>query len=521
MPRATKSTRHTPGLPSSTFVLDNGAYNIKAGFAPAGPASDAAALQKCHAIPNCIVRTRDKKTYIGAQSQEITQWSEALFRRPVENGQVVSWETQKDIWDESFFDDKTARNELLVKHPEETTLLFTEPPNTMPELQKNADEIIVEEWGFGGYARVIGRYGPRLRPAPPPLRAKREAGDGWADDIWQGPSLNAYNDLHPLFEGESYTKSEKGNNDSAFTDLPMECVLVIDSGYSHSTVTPLFNGRPIHRAIRRLDFGGKHLTNLLKELISVRHFDLHQDTKIVNDIKEEVCFVSDDFRRDLERTWKGNKGHRQQVFASNTQRSDHAMDLDHPASQQQDEELRVDYILPDGIRLLRGFSRPHDSSTSAQKRRKAAALASDPEAEIAMTLGNERFSVPEILFSPSDIGSKQPGLPDIVMQSLGVLPPLVQATMLSNVLVVGGSAKIAGLVERLEAELRMRVKTEWAVRVRKMPDPTTSTWLGGARLASNWPEVVREYGVTKEEYYEHGSAWVARRFVSGGSGKGP
>jgi actin-related protein 6 len=299
----------------------------------------------------------------------------------------------------------------------------------------------------------------------------------------------------------------------------MECVLVIDSGYSHSTVTPLFNGRPIHRAIRRLDFGGKHLTNLLKEVISVRHFDLHQDTKIVNDIKEDVCFVSDDFRRDLERTWKGNADRRQKATPSKPQDEDHAMDLDRPASR--DEELRVDYILPDGIRLLRGFSRPHDSSTAAQRRRKAAALASDPEAEISMTLGNERFSVPEILFSPGDIGSKQPGLPDIVMQSLCVLPPLVQATMLSNVLVVGGNANIAGLVERLEAELRMRVKTDWAVRVRKMPDPLTSTWLGGARLASIWPEVVREYGVTKEEYHEHGSAWVARRFASGGSGKGP
>ena len=158
MRRATKSTRNTPGLPSTTFVLDNGAYNIKAGFAPLSPVSDAEALQRCHTIPNSIVRTRDKKTYVGARSENITQWSEALFRRPVENGQIVSWEAQKEIWDESFFDQKTARKELLVKNPEETTLIFTEPPNTMPELQKNADEIIVEEWGLGGYVRVIGRY---------------------------------------------------------------------------------------------------------------------------------------------------------------------------------------------------------------------------------------------------------------------------------------------------------------------------------------------------------------------------
>ncbi|OAL38768.1 hypothetical protein AYO20_01974 [Fonsecaea nubica] len=485
MPRAPKSTRSTPGLPSTTFVLDNGGYSLKAGFAPLGPVSDADALSKCHIIPNCIVRSRDRKVYVGSQSEEITQWSEALFRRPVENGQVVSWEAQKEIWDQSFFDERIAKKDLLVKSPEDTTLIFTEPPNTMPPFQKNADEIIMEEWGFGGYSRVIG------------------------------PSLNAYNDLHPLFEGASYTKPD---NDP-WADLPMECVLVIDSGYSHTTITPLFKGRPLHRAVRRLDFGGKHLTNLLKEVISVRHFDLHQDTKIVNDIKEDVCFVSGDFRTDLEKTWKGNKT-RLKSTPSKLDDSDVAMDVDHkvPAENQ---EIRVDYILPDGIHLLRGFSRPHDPTPAAARKRKQAALSSGPDAEISMTLGNERFSIPEIIFSPGDIGSKQPGLADIVMQSLSVLPPLLQVTMLSNVLLVGGNAHITGFAERLEAELRMRVKTEWQVRVRKMADPITSTWLGGARLACGFPGIVREYGVTREEYLEHGSAWVARRFVSGGSGKGP
>ncbi|KIX06882.1 uncharacterized protein Z518_04858 [Rhinocladiella mackenziei CBS 650.93] len=484
MPRTSKtSARNIPGFPSTTFVLDNGGYSIKAGFAPSQTLSDTETLSRCHLIPNGLVRTRDKKIYVGAQSEEITQWSEALFRRPVENGQVVSWEAQKEIWDQSFFDERTARRDLLVRAPEDTTLIFTEPPNAMPALQKNADEIIMEEWGFGGYSRVIG------------------------------PTLNAYNDLHPLFEETPMDSTPP------LADLPMECLLVIDSGYSHTTVTPLFNGRPLHRAIRRLDFGGKHLTNLLKEVISIRHFDLHQDTKIVNDIKDDVCFVSQDFRNDLEKTWKGNKG-RLKTAPTKEQDSDQsAMDVDRNPS---GDEIRVDYILPDGIHLLRGFSRPHDPSPAARQRKPATLSASNPaDAEISMTLGNERFSVPEILFSPSDIGSKQPGLADMVMQSLSVLPPLVQATMLSNVLVVGGSAKMPGFVERIEAELRTRIKTEWMVRVRKMDDPIKSTWLGGARMASSFPQVVREYGVTRDEYLEHGSAWVTRRFVSGGSGKGP
>ena len=299
--------------------------------------------------------------------------------------------------------------------------------------------------------------------------------------------MNAYSDLHPLFEGTDRTIPD------SISQLPMECLLVIDSAYSHTVVTPVLNGRPVQRAIRRLDFGGKHLTNLLKEMISVRHFDLHQDTKIVNDIKEDTCFVSNDLKADLEKTWKGNKG--LQKYTTNT------------------ADVRVDYVLPDGITLLRGFARPHDPAISAARKRKANSHAADTE--IAMTLGNERFTVPEVMFNPSDLGSTQPGLADVVMQSLATLPHLIQATMLSNVLLVGGSANMPGFVERLESELRMRVITEWVVRVRKMSNPTVSNWLGGARLATRYKDVVRQYGVTREEYLEHGSGWTARRMLSG------
>jgi len=292
----------------------------------------------------------------------------------------------------------------------------------------------------------------------------------------------------------------------------MECLLVVDSGYSHTTITPLFNGRPLQRAIRRLNFGGKHLTNLLKEIISVRHFDLHQDTKIVNDIKEDVCFVTEDFRADLEKTWKGNRARQKPRPAPPSDGDEDGMPVDGSGAGLRDD-IRVDYILPDGIHILRGYSRPHDASSGAARKRKLHVATAD--AEISMTLGNERFTVPEIIFHPSDIGSKQPGLAECVMQSLAVLPPLVQATMLSNVLVVGGNALIPGFVDRLENELRMMVKTDWRVRVRKMKDPITSTWLGGARMASRHRDIVREFGVTRDEYFEYGSAWVARKFTHG------
>ncbi|KAK5082093.1 Actin- protein 6 [Lithohypha guttulata] len=456
-------------VPQNTFVLDNGAYTIKAGFAPNELLSDNESLKSCETIPNCLVRSKERKTYVAAQSNELSQWSEAVFRRPIENGQLVNWEAEKEIWDHAFFDQSTAHRNTFISTPSETTLLLTESSNVMPALQRNTDEVIMEEWGFRGYMRTTGS------------------------------SLNAYNHLRALFDTAITPDAQPSS-----TKLPADCLLVVDSGYSCTTITPCFQGRPIQRAIRRLDFGGKHLTNYLKEIVSVRHFDLHQDMKIVNDLKEDISFVSIDFKRDLEQAWKGSRRSNKPV-----QIIPDAMDLGEDESA---KDTRIDYVLPDGVNLTRGYARPYDPSREIANRRKLAAAQNIDE--IVMTLGNERFVVPEIMFNPADIGSKQPGLADAVVQSLSKLPPLIQATMIANVLVVGGTAKIPGFVSRLQDELRTRIRTEWPVQVRRMDDPVTSTWLGGARLASSHQEVMQKMVVTREQYHEYGSAWLARQFAS-------
>lgn len=157
MARAQRPASRSAGdIPQNILVLDNGAYSIKAGFAPSENISDAETLQSCEVFPNCVVRSRERKTYVAAQTDQIAQWSEAVFRRPIENGQLVNWEAEKEIWDYSLFDEKTASKKTFVREPADNTLMFAESPNTMPTLQKNADEIIMEEWGFGGYMRTDG-----------------------------------------------------------------------------------------------------------------------------------------------------------------------------------------------------------------------------------------------------------------------------------------------------------------------------------------------------------------------------
>lgn len=162
---AAKVQKTSPDLPSrnlpeKTFVLDNGAYTMKAGYAADPSLSPEDVQSACSSIPNTLVKTRDNRIVIGAQlSTQVTDWNEAAFRRPVEKGYIVNWEAEREIWETSFFEEKaTARNKnLRIAAPEDTTLILTEAPNAMPILQRNADEMVMEEWGFGGYARCLGK----------------------------------------------------------------------------------------------------------------------------------------------------------------------------------------------------------------------------------------------------------------------------------------------------------------------------------------------------------------------------
>ena len=51
--------------------------------------------------------------------------------------------------------------------------------------------------------------------------------------------------------------------------------------------------------MRRLDVGGKLLTNALQEALSYRQFNLMEDTAVVGAVKEALCFVAQDFPLEL------------------------------------------------------------------------------------------------------------------------------------------------------------------------------------------------------------------------------
>ena len=113
------------------------------------------------------------------------------------------------------------------------------------------------------------------------------------------------------------------------------------------------------QAYNRLNIGGKFLTNYLKEVISYRHYNMMEETYLINKVKESCCFISQDFSADLDRI-KYKKGG------------------------------EIKYVLPDYSNNKDGYILQEEQNIK--------------EDQQVLVLGNERFAIPELLFSPGDIG---------------------------------------------------------------------------------------------------------------------
>lgn len=449
-PRKSKPARPPP--PARTLILDNGAYTLKTGYVNSGD-DTSKKPEAPRVIPNCIARDADRNLYVGSELEKCKDFSEVAFRRPVEKGYIVNWEAQREIWEREFFDSKAPPSSSC--DPNETRLLLAEPPNSLPVLQSNTDQMVFEEFGFASYLRV------------------------------NGPSLNAWHDVQGILRTPN-------RDPGMVTQLPAEIMLLIDSGYSHTTVTPLLQGKPIQVAVRRLDVGGKLMTNYLMRLLSLRHYDMRNDPYIVNEIKEQACFVSLDFKGDMERCWKGTRGEKRPDYISGG-------------------GIAKDYVLPDFHTRSNGIVREYDPSQTSRAKKLAASRPGEATEDI-LTLRNERFTVPELLFHPSDIGLRQSGLPNLVWESLQALPVGLWPGLLANIIVVGGNSQLDGFIQRLQKEIVQLVPDECIVRVARPANPITNTWLGGANLARQ-ESVVNALSVTKQEYEEYGGAWLTRRFA--------
>lgn len=131
-------------------------------------------------------------------------------------------------------------------------------------------------------------------------------------------------------------------------------------------------------------------------------------------------------------------------------------DSDHESDEQQKEQLRL-------LKL------------QEQRRREL-----EQQEQQVLSLSVERFTIPEVLFHPSDIGLDQVGIVAGIVQAISACDPTLHAAMYQNIILTGGSVKLSGFRERLEKELRAATPDQYDVNITLPEDPIGYPWEGAS-----------------------------------------
>ena len=339
-------------------VIDNGTGMCKAGFS-----GDEA--PRC--VFPCLVgrpkhsgmsMTNHKDEYVGDEAQAKRGF--LILSHPVAHGIVQNWADMEKIWHHTFY------NELRIA-PEEHPVLVTEAPLNPKANRERMLEILFETFEV------------------PAVYVQIQA-------------------VLALYASGRTTG----------------CVLDCGDGVSHCV--PIYQGHCFPHAIRRIDVGGRDVTEYLRKLLTERGyaFTTTAEHEIVRDIKEKYAYVAYDFDEEYETSRNGG-------------------------------DSDVTYELPDGNVIM---------------------------------VANERFRCPEVLFRPALIGSEAKGLHDATFDAVINCDVDVRDDLYSNVVLSGGNTLFPGLSDRLEKELTALAPPAMTITVYAPPERKFSVFIGGSILSS-------------------------------------
>jgi len=126
-----------------------------------------------------------------------------------------------------------------------------------------------------------------------------------------------------------------------------------------------------------------------------------------------------------------------------------------------------------------------------------------------ITVGNERFRCPEVLFQPSFIGKEASGVDQTMFQTIMKCDVDIRKDLYANIVMSGGTTMYEGLADRLTKEMVALAPSTMEIKVVAPPERKYSVWIGGSILASL--STFQQMWISKEEYDESGPSIVHRK----------